>query len=146
MPESARNGATLKKMRDHHVSKVKAIVVFVALIVSHVLIHYSIEKFGNYAEIYSLIADFVISFAVSFTLYSMLKGRDEAFIKLNDQSYQLNLQKEELKKRALELANADKEINSKLEEANKLNKLMVDRELKMVELKKEISKLKGDSK
>ena len=38
--------------------------------------------------------------------------------------------------------NKTKELNEKLDETEKLNKVMIDRELKMVELKKEIEELK----
>lgn len=39
---------------------------------------------------------------------------------------------------------AEEELNNKMEELEKMNRLMVGRELKMVELKKEIAQLKGE--
>ena len=50
-------------------------------------------------------------------------------------------------KSGLELTVADKtsELNGKLSELEKINQMMIDRELKMVELKKEIELLKGQT-
>ena len=50
---------------------------------------------------------------------------------------------EELKSRAEEIELANKELKARSEELKKINKAFVGRELRMVELKKEIKELKN---
>jgi PAS domain S-box-containing protein len=72
-----------------------------------------------------------------FVLRDMRKF-NELIINLQNKTTELETSKTETEKSKLEL----QERNNDLE---KINKLMIDRELKMIEMKNEIAKLKGDS-
>lgn len=87
-----------------------------------------------------LVLIIVLSFAVSFlAIRHQIVAHDKTELELNELKKNLESRVEE---RTLELDRSKTELNKTLEESERVNKLMVGRELKMVELKKEIADLK----
>ena len=67
------------------------------------------------------------------------EGVDEVYVL----SMEINKMLDTLKSASNILSDTNKELKEKTEELEKINKIMVGRELKMISLKKEIEKLKG---
>ncbi|EKD95924.1 MAG: hypothetical protein ACD_24C00260G0001, partial [uncultured bacterium] len=67
------------------------------------------------------------------------EGVDEVYVL----SMEINKMLDTLKSASNILSDTNKELKEKTDELEKINKIMVGRELKMISLKKEIEKLKG---
>jgi len=85
-------------------------------------------------SIFYIIAGFFAGFGAN-----ILLAREKS---LEGEASKLNKQAEKLIKRDQELTNLNKELDKKIKELESFQKLAVGRELKMIELKEEINKLK----
>lgn len=87
----------------------------------------------------------LMSVAVSMVLYILNTRRARAEEYANEVTKDLQKEKTNVEKSASELEKSQVELKNKLKELEDLNKNMVNRELKMIELKEELKKYKNES-
>ncbi len=83
----------------------------------------------------------ITSLFLNFLLNKQIRKRNQQLVKLNSE---LEKNYEEVKKTHEEIINKEQELKNKVKELEKVNKMTVNRELKMIELKKKLKEEQSD--
>lgn len=143
-----------KKEIFSHFNKIQTNLILgtiLSVCVASLLVMFIVSKFIKPLEVISDIAGEISSGNLEITIpHQLMKIKDETGLLANSMSTMIsslsglykNMEKK-VKDRTVELLHAKNITEERFHEAERLNKIMISRELKMIELKKELAEIKA---